>query len=153
VAATAGTEYSFSAWAKLQPGYSGLDPGSFGTQTFMRMEFLDGTGTLIPGPDGTKSFDPSTMAWPAGMDNQGIWQQLPAVIGVAPVGTASVRVSVGATGMVNSEVGLPQSAMFDDLSLTTPMAGAGNLAAVPEPGSFGLLLIAFGVFGVGRRVR
>jgi len=42
VTATAGTQYTLSAWAKLQPAYSGLDPSS-GTQTFLKMEFLDGS--------------------------------------------------------------------------------------------------------------
>jgi hypothetical protein len=151
LAGNAGTEYSFSTWAKIQPGYSGLDPLA-ATDTFVRMEFLDGSGVVIPGPNGTKTFDPTTLSWPAGMDNQGEWQQIPAVVGIAPAGTASVRVAIGATAMVNSEVGLPQGLMFDDLSLTTNM-GAGSLAAVPEPGSLVLLLIAFGVFGVGRRMR
>jgi hypothetical protein len=152
VAATAGTEYAFSAWGKLQPGYSGFDPQA-STDTFVRMEFLDGSGIVIPGPDGTKSFDPTTMNWPVGMDNQGEWQQIPAVVGIAPAGTASVRVAVGATGMVNTEVELPQSALFDDLSLIATMAGAGSLAAVPEPSSLVLFAVAFGMFGVGRRMR
>jgi hypothetical protein len=132
VPGTPGGNYTYSAWAKLQEAYSGLDPAS-NTQTFITMEFLDGTGTVIGSP---LSLDLRTLTWDAGEGGQGVWQQV-SLPGVAPAGTASVRVSAGATGMMNSMIARPQSAMFDDLSLMLAGAASGNLlaAGVPEPGS------------------
>jgi hypothetical protein len=132
VPGTPGGNYTYSAWAKLQEAYSGLDPSS-NTQTFITMEFLDGTGIVIGSP---LSLDLRTLTWDAGEGGQGVWQQV-SLPGVAPAGTASVRVSAGATGMMNSMIARPQSAMFDDLSLMLAGAASGNLlaAGVPEPGS------------------
>ena len=166
VAGTAGTPYTFSAWAKLQQGFSGLDPNS-GTQTFLKMEFLDGTGTPILnstvslelGPNGP--LGPSF--WPNGPDNgQGVYQQVSIPTTVAPVGTVNIRVSGGATGMINeppaSALGLAQSALFDDFSLLNAGSGSGNLlsgalaAAVPEPGTGVLVFVGLaGVLGIRTR--
>jgi len=77
VAGTPGAPYTFSAWAKLQQGYSGLDSSS-GTQTFLKMEFLDGTGTPIPNSTVSLDMGPNGPLgpnfWPPGPDNgQGVY--------------------------------------------------------------------------------
>ncbi len=168
VAATAGTSYTFSSWAKLQEGYIGLSPSSGvpgGPNTFITMEFLNSGGSVIGsavslelGPNGPlgQTFWPAD--GPTGDPHQGDWRQVSLPATVAPAGTTSIRVSAGATGMYNSGAGFPQSAMFDDLALTVPGSGSGNLlsgqfaAAIPEPGSLALALLAL-LGGIGCRAR
>ncbi len=157
VPATAGASYTYSAWAKLQPAFSGLDPSS-GTHSFITMEFLNGST-----PIGTPvTVDLGSLSWSTGMDNQGDWQQVSLPTSVAPPGTTSIRVSGGATGMISESVrfpGIPQSAMFDDFSLIMAGSGSGNLlsgvfaaAAVPEPASVWLFAAGISaVLGVRRR--
>lgn len=154
VPATAGASYTFSAWAKLQEAYSGLDPSS-GTKTFIKMEFLNNQGATIGDP---VNLELSTLTWDPGPDNgQGAWQQVSLPTTLAPNGTTSIRVSGGATGMI-SEVqrfpNLAESAMFDDFSLImgSPGNGSGNLlkgalaaSSVPEPST--LLLATIALFG------
>ncbi len=140
---TAGADYDFSAWVKLQGGYSGFDPLS-STVTFMTMEFLDAASAVID----TQTLDLDDVV-PYPTDPQGEWNQF-SLNGTAPANTVSIRVSLGATGMANSGLALPQSAMFDDLSLIETLPGAGSLAAVPEPSSLMLLSILCGVICVGR---
>jgi hypothetical protein len=166
VAGTPGTPYTFSAWAKLQQGYSGLDPNS-GTQTFLKMEFLDGTGTPIQNSTVSLELGPNGPLgpnyWPNGPDNgQGIYQQVSIPTTVAPAGTVNIRVSGGATGMINeppaTSLGLAQSAMFDDFSLLNAGSGSGNLlsgalaATVPEPATGALCLVVL-VGALGFRSR
>jgi hypothetical protein len=168
VAGTPGTPYTFSAWAKLQEGYSGLDPNS-GTQTFLKMEFLDGTGTPIQNSTVSLDLGPNGPLgpnfWPPGPDNgQGVYQQVSIPTTTSPAGTVSIRVSGGATGMFNEPpavtLGLVQSAFFDDFSLLNSASGSGNLlsgalaASVPEPAANVLVLIALvGGFGISPRQR
>lgn len=125
VPGTAGANYEFSGWAKLQPEYSGLDPAS-STETFMTMEFLDGSSALIGAP---VSLDLRDFTWDPGVEEQGVWQEL-SLNGAAPAGTASIRVTAGATGMFDTMPmpSAPQSAFFDDLSLM--------LAAASVPGDY-----------------
>jgi len=166
VAGTPGAPYTFSAWAKLQQGYSGLDSSS-GTQTFLKMEFLDGTGTPIPNSTVSLDMGPNGPLgpnfWPPGPDNgQGVYQQVSIPTTIAPAGTVNIRVSGGATGMINepisSSLGLAQSAMFDDFSLLNAGSGSGNLlsgalaATVPEPATGVLVLVGL-VAGLGIRPR
>lgn len=133
VPGTAGSQYSFSGWSKWESGYIGADPGS-ATQTFMKLEFLDGSNAVIGSP---VNLDLRTV-----QVNDGNWHQLTMPNATAPAGTVSVRVSAGATGLGNSGID-PQSAMFDDFSLIKVGAGTGNLLsdfAVPEPATLSLLL-------------
>ncbi len=144
VPGTAGSQYSFSGWSKWESGYIGADPSS-ATQTFMKMEFLDGAAT--PNVLSTVNLDLRTV-----QVNDGTWRQLTMPNATAPAGTVSVRVSAGATGLGNSLID-PQSAMFDDFSLIKVGAGTGNLLsdfAVPEPTTLCLLL---GCFVSGLNVR
>jgi hypothetical protein len=109
VAGVPGATYTFSGWSKWESGYNGADPFS-STQTFMTVDFLDSTQTTVLG---TQSLDLRTV-----QINDGVWRQLTVPAAVAPVGTAFVRVSAGATAMGNSGIN-PQSAMFDDFSLNS----------------------------------
>jgi hypothetical protein len=170
VAGTPGTSYTFSSWAKLQEGYSGLMPSSGmpgGTNTFITMEFLNSGGTLIGspvslelGPNGPlgPSFWPADGPPPTSDPHQGDWRQVSLPSTVAPAGTANIRVSAGATGMFASGANFAQSALFDDLSLVVPGSGSGNLlsgnlaAAIPEPATCYLVFAAIGcVFSTRRR--
>jgi hypothetical protein len=151
VPGTPGASYQFSAWAAWEAGYCGGLLGTT-TDTYMKMEFLDGsmgvlsTLTLHLAEDGQVNDD-------AGNTEYDDWMQH-FLNGVAPLGTANVRVSVGATGMFDSGFN-PQSGFFDEMSLieTLPGGAGSGAAAVPEPGS--TLLLAFGgvlgMFGFGRR--
>jgi hypothetical protein len=158
VAGTAGTNYTLSGWSKWETGYGSGNPfppaGQPRTFTFMRMEFLDGSSTVI----GTQTLDLCQDPGVTGctvQQNDGTWRQF-SFNAAAPLGTASVRVSAGADNMYNTGVN-PQSAMFDDFSLTIPGSGSGNLltgalAAVPEPTTICLLLIGLAAgLGICRR--
>jgi hypothetical protein len=134
VPGTPGGNYRFGAWSKWETGYSGADPLS-NTQTFLQMEFLNAANAVI----GT----PAMLDLRTTQINDGEWKEF-FLSAVAPAGTANVRVSAGATGMMNSGIN-PQSAMFDDFSLELAGAGTGNLlaAAVPEPSAVLLAVIAW----------
>ena len=149
VPGTAGAGYTFSAWSAWEQNYSGGIPGS-PTETFIKMEFLDGPmGSVL----GTQMLDllaagqvpdandggPGENGGTGAEEND--WRQF-SVNGTAPVGTTHVRVSAGATDMFfNTDPN--QSGFFDDFSLieTLPGSGAGS-AAVPEPATYCLLLVA-----------
>jgi hypothetical protein len=113
VPGTPGGQYTFSGWSKWELGYSGADPFS-STQTFMTMEFLNSSNALIGSP---VTLDLRTV-----QINDNTWRQFSVPTTTAPAGTAFVRVSAGATGMANSGIN-PQSAMFDDFSLTVTGVG------------------------------
>jgi hypothetical protein len=116
VPGTPGGDYTFSAFSKWELGYSGGDP-LFDTQTLMKLEFLDAAAAVV----GTQMLDLRTVQM-----SDGEWRDF-SVNGTAPAGTANVRVSVSATGMMNSGIN-PQSAMFDDFSLM--------LASAAVPGDY-----------------
>lgn len=121
VAGVAGAQYTFSAWTAWETGYSGGIPNG-GSQTLLKMEFLNGSGNLIGSPQILDLFA-------AGMTNDqdggnlepDDWRQF-SLNATAPAGTANVRVSMEALGLFNSFVN-PQSAFFDDFSLTQVVAG------------------------------
>jgi hypothetical protein len=118
VPGVAGGNYTFSAWSKWEAGYSGdketWGAGAFPTQTLISMSFLDTGGNVIGSPI-------SLELDAAGQNNDATWREY-SVNGVAPTGTASVKISAGATGMKKTTTD-PQSAFFDDFSLTGPAAG------------------------------
>jgi len=154
VSATEGASYEFSAWAAWEVGYCDGLPGDTTADTFMKMEFLDGSMAVIGteilhlAADGQVNDD-------LGGTEYDDWMQH-FLNGVAPGGTTQVRVSLGATGMYDTGLGIPESAFFDEMSLieTLPGAGAGAASvAVPEPNSLMLLVVglAFGTIGVRRR--
>ncbi|HVT28198.1 MAG TPA: hypothetical protein VHE81_09300 [Lacipirellulaceae bacterium] len=168
VPATPGQSYTYSAWAKLQQAYSGLDPTS-GTQTFIKMEFLDNGGATIGSPVSLELGPNGPLGpnfWPAGPDNgQGVWQQVSLPTTVAPAGTANIRVYGGATGMITEAdrfPGLAESAMFDDFSLIAGSSGSGSgnlltgalaAASVPEPTTVWLALLTLIGWSLGQRRR
>jgi hypothetical protein len=152
VPGTPGAEYTFSSWSAWEQGYSG---GLFNTttETFMRIEFLNGSMTVIGNHlldllDAGQMNDDGDNG--SGNVDWADWRQF-SLNAVAPAGTAHVRVSVGATGMFNSELGVAQSAFFDEMSLIETLPGSGGLSTVPEPSAALLLGVALGMIGVGRR--
>jgi hypothetical protein len=127
VAGAPGAQYTFSGWTKWETGFSGGDPGA-NTEVFLRMEFLDSSSALIGSAltaDLKRGLDGNFFVVDAGQQvNDNTWRQfsIATPVGGAPAGTAFVRVSAGATGMANTGIN-PQSAMFDDFSLTAVVAG------------------------------
>lgn len=123
VPGTAGGDYEFSAWSKWEIGYIDADPSHPEVQTFMTMEFLDASSAVVGAPV-TLDLQLGPDGLPTGTDgqaNDATWRQF-SLEGTAPAGTASVRISAGATGMANSGFN-PQSAFFDDFSLIATLAG------------------------------
>jgi hypothetical protein len=128
VAGSGGLTYTFSGYSRWEANYSGgvanldadkMAPPDMGgppspTDTTMRMEFLDGGGIPLPG---TVTLDLRTVQM-----NNNTWVQH-TLMGAAPAGTASVRVTAEATDMkFNVDPG--QSAFYDTFSLTDSGAPA-----------------------------
>lgn len=152
VNATPGAQYEFSAWSAFEQGYSGGLPGS-STETFLKMEFLNAAMAVI-GSSMVDVFDAGQMNDDGDNGSGNVdWAdwRLTSLNAVAPAGTTQVRVSLGATGMFESGLGVSQSGFFDEMSLVETLPGAGSLSAVPEPSSFVLLMFAFGFAGARRR--
>jgi hypothetical protein len=157
VSGAAGTNYTFSGWSKWEANYSGADPAT-STQTFLTLEFLDSSSNLIGSAltaDLKGGLDHDIFTPDAGQQQPDeTWRQF-SIAGTSPAGTAFVRVSAGATGMVFDGPGPKQSALFDDFALVVPGSGTGNLlkgGSVPEPSAFCLVLGALtAVLSLGRR--
>lgn len=138
VAGVAGEDYTFSGWSFFDPGYSGgvetLDPSAPGgerpspTQSLLELAFLNAGGTVIGSPIvrdlRTEQF------------NGGGWAQH-TLNGIAPAGTASVRVTASAIDVVPNVD--PMSMFYDEFSLRTasnPMTeilANANLNIAPDP--------------------
>lgn len=116
-----GGDYTFSAWSAFEQFYTGGMSGTT-TETFMELAFLDDQEQELETPLRINLLDEGQMndADGAGLEADD-WRQF-AVDGIAPAGTAFVRVSAGAIGMVPGMEN-PQSAMFDDFSLMASVAG------------------------------
>jgi hypothetical protein len=163
VAATPGQKYRFSGWAHFEGGYAGgvefLDllspnqrnqdaqaanpgvPVAALTDTFFKMEFLDGVGNVLAGSVEYELHDDGGQQNDNELDGR-TWMQH-YVYGTAPAGTVSLRVRAG---MIDGEFNVDaphQSVFFDDFSLR----------AVPEPGSIALGMIGLVCLGGSRRSR
>jgi hypothetical protein len=103
----------------LERFYSGLDEFR-DTRTLLTLEYLDGANAVL----GASELDIDTVY---NAQAAGTWQQF-SVGGVAPAGTASLRVSAQFLGGV-FQTSNPQSAFVDDFTL------------VPEPASLSLLAL------------
>ncbi|BBO34627.1 dockerin type I domain-containing protein [Lacipirellula parvula] len=121
VAATVGGNYTFSAWSKWETNYSGglaaISGSPSPTQTLIELAFLD-AGNVVIGTPVTVNLKT------AGQLNDNTWRQY-SVNGIAPAGAVNVRVSAIMNDGVNSGAN-PQSAFFDDLSLTLAAAPAND---------------------------
>ncbi len=133
VPAVPGETYQFSGEAEFQANYSGgvttLDPSSpFGaipspTRTEFELAFLDAGGAVIGSP---VVRDLSTEVF-----NGFGYTAVSPISGVAPAGTASVRVRAQGIDMANNELN-PQSAFVDNFSLTTLSNPSTELLANPQ---------------------
>ncbi|MEX2308867.1 MAG: hypothetical protein WD738_14805 [Pirellulales bacterium] len=104
----AGGDYTFAAMAKLEANYSAAD-------TFMELAFLDASQTVIGTPVLLDIIDD-------GQPLDGTWHPRD-VSADAPLGTAFVRVTAGATGMSVTPGTPSASGFFDDFSLMLAPAG------------------------------
>ena len=132
-----GGDYEFSGWFIAEQNYVQAD-------TFLQMEFLDDQESVIGDPIRIDIFDEGFMNVASGGfgGNPDGWQQF-SIDGTSPTGTASVRVTVGAEGMMNNPSGGAQSAAFDDLVLTletAALAGDFNGDGFVDGGDLSLLL-------------
>ena len=149
VAGTAGKSYTMSGWARFETNWSGgLDLLPSGgttspprwpantpspTRSEFALEFLDAANSVLAGSLVVDLHDDR------GQTNDGLWHQH-FLTAVAPAGTINVRVRGSMVDGVASDLN-PQSAFFDDFSLT----------AIPEPGSLGLAAIGLVTLAFRRR--
>jgi hypothetical protein len=124
VPASPGGKYAFTGWSRWEANYSGGQTGS-PTQTRMELAFLDGANAVIGSPI---SLDLRTQQM-----NDNMWRQH-MIMGTAPAGTVSARVSGIAIDMFNTTGA--QSAFFDDFTFVL----------VPEPACLTLLGLAVVAF-------
>ncbi|TWT47545.1 PEP-CTERM sorting domain-containing protein [Botrimarina hoheduenensis] len=118
VPATPGAEYSFKASTRWEANYTGGLPET-GTETMLELAFLDSSDSVLGSP---VTLDLRTVQM-----NDGEWRNHE-LLGTAPAGAVSVRVSGIVTGLqVGTGGGL--SAFFDDFSLMTT-------AVALNPGDF-----------------
>jgi len=137
VPGTAGQTYYFRGWAGAESGYVGLSDPT--VDSLFTMEFLDAGST----PLGGASLDLAAAGLgtiPNPNFNPAFKYALYGVSGVAPAGTAFIRVSAQ---MVDAYGGSgPQAFVVDAFSLK-----------VPEPGSLSLLGIGGLVLAARRRTK
>lgn len=149
VPGVAGENYTFTGWSKWEGNYSGgvefldilspLDPGATGmvpspTETTMELAFLDASNAVLGSP---VLLDLRTQ-----QSNINTWAQH-TLLGLAPAGTSSVRVSASMIdGVFNTNP--TQSAFFDNFVLagddapSTDLLNNGHLNTPPDefPPSF-----------------
>jgi hypothetical protein len=122
----AGETYTFTGWSKFEQNFAGgvdnLNAGPPGngapspTQTSMLLEFLDSGGAVLGSPVTLNVKADRAAKSDIAFPNDNVWYQH-SLMGMAPAGTADVRVTASATDMVfNVDPG--QSAFYDNFSLT-----------------------------------
>ena len=124
VSAMPGATYDLALWNKQETNFTAAS-------TFFAIDFLDGGGTVLQ----TDSQDITDHP------QDGSWVEY-TMTSVAPAGAADVTVRLG---MVDGQDALanPQSAMFDDVTLSTDV--------IPEPSSALLSLLALAGLSFRRR--
>jgi hypothetical protein len=142
VAATPGTNYTFSGWSKFEPNFPGGfdtvpagnpngDSGKpLNTDVFFSIEFLDGVGEVIGSPSLLDIRNDRDAQIPGaagnGTANTDTWLQH-TMAALAPAGTTQIRVTAGMTDGVFT-VDPKQSGFFDDFILEASVVG--------QPGDF-----------------
>jgi hypothetical protein len=145
--------YTFSAWSLFETNYLGgeLDFSNMFTHpeidTFLKLEFLDGASAVLS--TATLDVAASRLALSGNVAaNDTTWRQHVLSNVIAPAGSVSVRITVGATGMPVNFGPPTQSVFFDDFSLQGPA----SIGAVPEPATLtGLAVAALAGFASRRR--
>ncbi len=94
VAATAGAQYTFSAFSKWESGYGSGNPfpptGQARTSTFMTIDFLDSSNAIIGSQTLDLCQDPGSSGCTL-QQNDAVWRQF-SMMATAPAGTAFVQI-------------------------------------------------------------
>jgi hypothetical protein len=135
VPGTAGQTYTLKGWSKYEGNFSGavdeLDSGSPSgqipspTDTTFLLEFLNSGGGILGSPVSLDVKAARVAQSPIFFAGDGAWYEH-TLAGVAPTGTAQVRVTASATDMVFN-IDPQQSGFYDDFSLRASGAPATEL--------------------------
>jgi hypothetical protein len=135
VSGVAGQTYTLTGWSKFEGNFSGsvdtLDSGSPSgavpspTDTTFLLEFLNSGGGVLGSPVTLDVKANRVAQSPIGFAGDAEWYQH-TLMGLAPVGTANVRVTASATDMVFN-IDPQQSGFYDDFSLRASGAPATEL--------------------------
>ena len=125
-----GTSPTFSFWAKGTTGTTG--------NLTWALRYLDGTGNILA----------QTLGQTLNSVNPNTWSQFSAAL-LIPANTVGVffetTFAIGPVGIVNGTLFTGGGFLIDDISLV------GNVAAVPEPESYAMLMA--GLAGIGFMIR
>jgi hypothetical protein len=137
--ATVGEQYTFTGWSRFEQSYSGgfdtlpgtspLGAVASPTTTTMRLEFLDSGGSLLGSPVSVDVKAERKVQSGFNFANDNVWRQH-SLMGTAPMGAASVRVTAEARKMLYTE-GSFESAFYDDFALRTVSAPETELLVNP----------------------
>lgn len=127
VAGIAGATYHFTGWAGAEANYSGLIPGS-ATKSQFSLEFLGAANNVL----GSTILD-LRAAGLGSPNGQAFNYQQFSLLGVAPMGTVTVRAGVSMIDAFGNPAGGGQAFVVDDF----------DLVVVPEPTTLALAGVGF----------
>lgn len=113
VPGTAGGQYTFTGWSRWETNYTAAS-------TYMELAFLDGSGAVLGTPV-TLDVTADRTTQSGGTPKNNTWYQH-TLAGLAPEGTASIRVKAGMEDGITPGVN-PQAGFFDDFVLQLAPGG------------------------------